>query len=145
MWVPLLMVGGGLKVLKTQGICHRKWYRCSLEKIMAMKPTEAPAGYAGDPALRPTSPPPPRKTGPIDPLQSACAMIRDLREALKTADEWKARLRKTNDDLQRQIRELRCELGKHECPSCGERDIAKHRYFDEREEPMCSACGKEWD
>lgn len=112
---------------------------------MTMKPTEAPAGYAGDPALRPTSPPPPRKTGPIDPLQSAYAMIRDLREALKTADEWKARLQKTNDDLQRQIRELRCELGKHECPSCGERDIAKHRYFDEREEPMCSACGKEWD
>jgi len=28
---------------------------------MAMKPTEAPAGYTGDPALRPTSPPPPRK------------------------------------------------------------------------------------
>ena len=28
---------------------------------MAMKPTEAPAGYVGDPALRPTSPPPPVK------------------------------------------------------------------------------------
>lgn len=27
--VPLLMVGGGQEVLKTQGICHREWYRCS--------------------------------------------------------------------------------------------------------------------
>ena len=39
---------------------------------MAMKPTEAPAGYSGDPALRPTSPPPPRKChgngGPAFPV-----------------------------------------------------------------------------
>ncbi len=60
---------------------------------MAMKPTEAPARYVGDPALRPTSPPPPRKKGPIDPLESAYAMIRDLRAAVKTGDEfWKASL-----------------------------------------------------
>jgi len=33
---------------------------------MAMKPTEAPAGYTGDPALRPTSPPPPRQKTAVD-------------------------------------------------------------------------------
>ena len=94
---------------------------------------------------RPTSPPPPRKTGPIDPLESACAMIRDLREALKTADQWKVMLQKANDDLRKQLRELKCELGKHECPSCGETDIAEYRYVDDRGETMCHACGNEWD
>jgi hypothetical protein len=116
---------------------------------MPNRPQDPPEGSYSlhmAPAIsRPTSPPPPRKTGPVDPLESAYAIIRDLREALKTADQWKAMLQKANDDLRKQLRELRCELGKYECPSCGEKDIAEYRYVDDRGETMCHACGGEWD
>ncbi len=113
---------------------------------MSNKPQAPPSATVWPLGMaRPTSPPPPRKKGPVDPLESAYAMIRDLRAAVQTGDERRDRLTKQNDDLQRQIRELRCELGKHECPSCGERDIVKHRYFNEQEEPMCSACGGTWE
>jgi len=108
-------------------------------------PAESYSLHMAPAISRPTSPPPPRKSGAIDPLQSAYKMIDDLREALKTADQWKAMLQKANDDLRKQLRELKCELGKHECPSCGETDIAKYRYFDDHGEAMCHACGKEWD
>ena len=116
---------------------------------MPNRPQDPPEGsyslHMAPGVSRPTSPPPPRKKGPIDPLESAYAMIRDLREAIKTSDEWRSRMRKSCDDLQKQVRELRCALGKHECPSCGDRDITEHRYVDDRGEPMCHACGGEWD
>ena len=113
---------------------------------MTMKPTEAPAGYAGDPALRPTSPPPPRKTGPIDPLQSAYAMIRDLREALKTADEWKARLQKKNDALYAELEHMTSKLAKHQCPDCGETNRQAKRILDPMSgDPVCLECGGNWE
>jgi predicted RNA-binding Zn-ribbon protein involved in translation (DUF1610 family) len=113
---------------------------------MAMKPTEAPAGYVGDPALRPTSPPPPRKTGAIDPLESAYAMIRDLRAAVKAGDDWRDGLRKINDDLCKEIGYLRTKLAKHQCPDCGETDRQLKRILDPMSgEPVCSECGGGWE
>jgi len=113
---------------------------------MAMKPTEAPAGYQGDPALRPTSPPPPRRTGAIDPLESAYAMIRDLREAVKTADQWLKRSRETNERLCGEIRELKVKLGKYECPNCGESDREENRQVHPvSADAVCYQCGGLWD
>jgi predicted RNA-binding Zn-ribbon protein involved in translation (DUF1610 family) len=113
---------------------------------MAMKPTEVPAGYAGDPALRPTSPPPPRKTGPIDPLESAYAMIRDLRAAVKAGDEWRDRLKKRNDSLQTELEHMRKQLSKHQCPDCGETNRRLKRILDPMSgEPVCVECGSGWE
>lgn len=95
---------------------------------------------------RPTSPPPPRKTGPIDPLESAYAMIRDLRAAVKTGDEWRDRLRKTNEELRKEIAALKQRLGKHECPSCGETDREENRYIHPvSSDTVCFICGETWD
>jgi len=116
------------------------------EDEMAMKPTEAPAGYSGDPALRPTSPPPPRKTGAIDPLESAYAMIRDLRAAVKTGDEWRDRLQKKNDALHTELDYMRKQLSKHQCPDCGETNRQLKRILDPMSgEPVCLECGGGWD
>lgn len=113
---------------------------------MAMKPTEAPARYVGDPALRPTSPPPPRKKGPIDPLESAYAMIRDLRAAVKTGDEWRDRLKKRNDALQTELEHMRTKLAKHQCPDCGETNRQLKRILDPMSgEPVCLECGGGWE
>jgi predicted RNA-binding Zn-ribbon protein involved in translation (DUF1610 family) len=113
---------------------------------MAMKPTAPTAGYTGDPALRPTSPPPPRKTGPIDPLESAYAMIRDLRAAVKAGDERRDGLRKINDSLSKEIGYLRAKLAKHQCPDCGETNRQLKRILDPMSgEPVCLECGGGWE
>jgi len=45
--VPLLMVGGGLKVWKTQWICHREWYRCSFEESVMSTSSSSGGGGIG--------------------------------------------------------------------------------------------------
>jgi hypothetical protein len=113
---------------------------------MAMKPTEATAGHTGDPALRPTSAPPPRKTGLIDPLESAFAMIRDLRAAVKAGDERLDGLKKRNDSLQTELEHMRSQLSKHQCPDCGEMDRQLKRILDPMSgEPVCVQCGGGWE
>lgn len=117
---------------------------------MPNRPQDPPAGsyslHMAPGVCRPTSPPPPRKKGPIDPLESAYAMIRDLRDAVKTGDEWRDRLKKTNDDLRKEITHLRKQIGRYECPMCGVEDREENRKIDPTSsEPVCVECGGCWE
>jgi predicted RNA-binding Zn-ribbon protein involved in translation (DUF1610 family) len=113
---------------------------------MPNKPQMPPVEAAWPEGSRPTSPPPPRKSGPVDPLQSAYAMIRDLREALKTSDAWKDRLSKKIGALDAELEHMRKQLAKYQCPDCGETDRRLKQGLDPMSgEPVCFECGGSWE
>lgn len=117
---------------------------------MPNRPQDPPEGsyslHMAPGISRPTSPPPPRKKGQVDPLESAYAMIRDLREAVKTGDNWLKRSRETNERLCGEIKELKVKLGKYECPNCGESDREENRQIHPvSADPVCYQCGGLWD
>lgn len=110
---------------------------------MPNKPQDPPAGYYSlhmAPAFsRPTSSPPPKRKEVTDPLEL-------MKERWVDAVERCGMLRKSNESLQKEIRELKLRLGKHECPSCGDLDREENRYIhDVTGDPVCFTCGNNWE